>query len=135
VTLDEARAAMPFEVFLPPKFEIEDVFLLEFLGLDGVVVRTGTFDLWQFRATPDIYLGKGGTAVRVEETTVNGRFAYWVTGGPRILGAVTASGREINGVAIETDSEALVWESNGITYRLEGDLSLEQALAIVDAFE
>jgi hypothetical protein len=135
VTLEEARAAVSFDVLAPPKTPIEAVFLLRFLGLDGVVLRTELYDFWQFEAGTGIYLGKGGTAVLVEEVTVSGRFAYWVTGGPRVLSVVDATGRPLHGVSIETDAHALVWERDGVTYRIEGDLVREQAIAIAEALE
>lgn len=79
-------------------------------------------------------LGPGSIALKktdlttVRETTVNGQYALWANG-PHLLeiqGADYQWRRLVNG-------NVLVWEVNGITYRLETDLSMEAAIQIAES--
>ena len=135
-TLEVAAAVVPFEPYVPPGVAVTDVFLLEFLGVPGLVLRTPTFDLWQFE-NENVFIGKGGGAghIRVDTERVDGQPAYWVTGGPRVLVGRDAAGNETTGVEISTSVNALIWAEGGITFRLEGDLSREEAIAIAEALQ
>jgi hypothetical protein len=66
----------------------------------------------------------------VKETTVNGLRAIWTVGDyPLILSNGDAEfTRLIHG-------HVLIWEENEITYRLETDLSLEEAVRIAESLE
>ena len=64
----------------------------------------------------------------VEATTVNGRPAYWLPG-PHVLQLL--EGWESNGPLIA--SNVLIWARDGITYRLEGDLTLDEAVALAES--
>jgi hypothetical protein len=82
------------------------------------------------------YLGPGTFAWKIEpqfiqETTVHGERAYW-TAGPYLLlfqrdyGVEPDLGRLVEG-------HVLLWEEGEITYRLETDLPLEEAVRIVES--
>ncbi len=66
----------------------------------------------------------------IQETTVNDQRAIWTVGDyPLILR---------NGDAQFTrmiDGHVLIWEENKITYRLETDLSLEEAVRIAESLQ
>jgi hypothetical protein len=66
----------------------------------------------------------------IQETTVNGNYAVW-TEGPYPV-------RYKNGdleYSRMIDGHVLIWEAGTITYRLETDLPLEEALNIAESLE
>ena len=66
----------------------------------------------------------------IQETQVNGQWAYWAVG-PYPL-------RLFNGdlqYRRMIDGQVLIWEKAGITYRLETDLALEEAIRIAESLE
>ena len=68
--------------------------------------------------------------VNIEETSVNGHYAVW-TIGPYLL-------RLRNGdmdVAHMVDGHVLIWEEDGITYRLETDLPLDEEVKIAESLK
>ena len=66
----------------------------------------------------------------IEETTVNNLYAIWTGGGyPLIMkNADIQFTRLING-------NVLIWEENKITYRLETDLGLDEAIRIAESLQ
>ena len=64
----------------------------------------------------------------VEDTTVNDAPAVWLTGphGLQLLGDRPPG-------ALLITSNVLIWVQDGFTYRLEGDLTLEKAVAIAES--
>jgi len=64
----------------------------------------------------------------IQETQVNGRYAVWVEG-PYLV--------ELTNRSIEfrrmVEGNTLIWEEQGITYRLETDLTLEEAIHIAES--
>jgi len=66
----------------------------------------------------------------IDETSVNGNPAVWAVGPYPIMlqnGDMKVS-RLVNG-------HVLIWENGGITYRLEADLSMEEAVRIAESLE
>ena len=64
----------------------------------------------------------------IEETTVNGRRAVWTVGEyPLIM-----QNNDIQFVRLITGN-VLIWEENKITYRLETDLDLDEAVRIAES--
>lgn len=71
--------------------------------------------------------GGGGTTVR--EVDVDGADGLFLTGRPHYFAFVTADGREWGGeFALARD--VLLWNDGATLYRLEGELSLEEALEL-----
>jgi len=64
----------------------------------------------------------------VEATTVNGRPAYWLPG-PHVMQLL--DGWATGGPLIA--SNVLIWARDGITYRLEGELTLDEAVVIAES--
>lgn len=64
----------------------------------------------------------------VEETTVNSAGAMWLPGPHTLL---LFGDMQPNPIPIA--SNVLIWVGNGYTYRLEGDLTLEEAVAIAES--
>jgi hypothetical protein len=68
--------------------------------------------------------------VAIEETRVNGQPAVWAVGPyPLRLYNGDLQFRRL------VDGHVLIWESGGVTYRLETDVSLEEAVRIAESLE
>lgn len=68
----------------------------------------------------------------IEETTVNGKPAAWLTGSHWLQfydtsGMVRPASRRL------VDGNVLLWEDGGITYRLESDLSIDEAVRVAES--
>jgi hypothetical protein len=66
---------------------------------------------------------------RMEEVTVNGFFGLWIEGAAHVIIFEGRSGR-IQEVATRLAGNVLVWEQNGLTLRIEGELTKAQALKL-----
>ena len=73
-----------------------------------------------------------GETTFVQETTVNGKPAAWVTG-PHVLRFLDSSGYIDMQARRFVDGNVLVWEQAGTTYRLESALSLEEAVRVAES--
>jgi hypothetical protein len=149
VTLEEARAAVSFTVVLPsdPSLGPPDEVYLGLPPLSGQVSlvwlpRPGLPEasttgvgllVTQFRAGID-----GGFAKKipsdktiVRSVIVNGRSGYWIEGEPHNFfydhpgGTIPERPRLAGNV--------LLWEQGGITYRIEGPRTLEEARRIAES--
>lgn len=138
-TLTGAQERVEYPILLPtypPELgEPDRVFVQDANGLMTILV-------WIHPQQPDRVkmslhqIPEGSWAIEkvsptvIEETEVNGRQAVW-TVGPYPL-------RLFNGdlqFRRMIDGQVLIWEVDGITYRLETDLSLEEAIRIAESLE
>lgn len=151
-TLDEARAAAEFPIALPsdPALGPPDGVYLDRRILGGHVAlvwraRPGVpaqdpgavaLLLAQFRGrVEEDYFEKliGGDGVTsVDPVEVGGERGWWIAGDPHILFYLDRSG-----VFVERESRlvgnVLIWERDGITYRLESRIALADALRIAES--
>lgn len=79
---------------------------------------------------PGTYATKGEPQV-IEETTVNGQPAYWTTG-PYLLEIRQGNRTEFD-IRRLVEGHVLLWVEGEITYRLETDLGLEEAVRIAES--
>ncbi len=151
VTLDGARSAAGFMIRVPALEELgqpDGVFLREPpegaqvslvygdrpglpAGPDGVgVVVT------QFRADigPDSFEKAIQTGTRVEPVEVNGQPGYWIAGGEHYFFYRDADGQVVEST-LRLVGDALIWEQDGVTLRIEGAGSLDDALPIAQSLE
>lgn len=75
-------------------------------------------------------LAASGT--RVEGTSVRGSPAYFLSGEPHVVMLLDELGQEIP-ESLRLARDVLVWEERGRTVRLEGDLTLDEALEVADS--
>jgi hypothetical protein len=68
----------------------------------------------------------------VEEATVRGRRALWVKG-THLLQFYDAQGNVWSGMRRLVQGNVLIWEEDGITYRLESSLSMSEAVRIAES--
>jgi hypothetical protein len=147
VSLDDARAGVDFPVAVPtaPGYErpdsvhlrttgaIQEVTLVYAPGPDrpaSPVAPVGVL-ISEIRAAPDYgYLKKllsGGTDV--EFVTIGGAQGVWISGAVHELVVETPDG-SAQTAPVRLAANTLVWASGGVTYRLEGALARDQAIAV-----
>lgn len=137
-SLAEAQAQLDFPIRLPaepPELGPPDkVYLQDFQGQLVVLVWLAPERPEQVRLSlhllgPDAFAGKGAPET-IDETTVHGQRALWVTG-PHLFwleGGQMTSRRLVEG-------NTLIWGEGEITYRLESDLSLSEAVKIAESLK
>lgn len=137
-TLEAAQASLPFSIRLPGYPDDigapERVFLQE-NGAMVILVWSDPVDRHKARLSLH-EIGPGGILVGkfeprvIQETQVNGRYAVWAQG-PYLV--------QLTNGSIEfrrtVEGNTLIWEENDITYRLETDLALEEAIKIAESLE
>lgn len=134
VTLDRARAAVEFPIAVPGGASAapRQVYL-DTTVPGGAVTMTSccdpTFLFTQLEGsvTPVVekLVGSGGDISRVD---VDGRPGLWVEGDHLLLYVdATETVRELRA---RVAGNALLWEGDGVLYRLEGVTTLEQALGL-----
>jgi hypothetical protein len=69
-----------------------------------------------------------------EPVTVEGDQGFWVSGEPHVIAYLEPDG-DIRNETVRLAGNVLLWESNGVTYRIESTLSLSDVLAIAESFE
>jgi len=67
----------------------------------------------------------------ISETQVNGQYAIWAEG---VYPLRVSNGNEIEFMRF-VNGHVLIWEDGDVTYRLETDLSLEEAIKIAESLE
>lgn len=134
VSLDEARAAADFPLQVPADLgPPATVRLID----DGRVVSMafgsahGQIRLDQFDGGLDPMFAKFARAQDVKYVTVYGTTAFWVDR-PHI---VIYTGRDgtLHQESARLAANTLIWEKNGITYRVEGELTEDQAIGIAES--
>jgi hypothetical protein len=140
ITLEEASSRTEFPILLPayPEDlgEPDRVYLQE---LDGQVLVL----VWLEPGRPDevrlslhTYVGKNNVTGEksgprfLRETTVNGEYAVWAEG-PYVLKLRNGNYDYLRMIA----GRVLIWTNGEITYRLETDLTLEEAVRIAESLE
>jgi hypothetical protein len=79
-------------------------------------------------------LGKtAGPDTRVETVPVGGSFGYWLSGQPHQVFYFDASGN-FREESLRLAGNTLLWEAGGVIYRLEADVSKEEAVRIASSF-
>ena len=137
-TLDAARDAVDLPIRLPtypPDLGPPDRVFAPDGPVDAVVM------VWLQPDHPDNVrfslhaLGFGHFALKMiaetQETTVNGARALWATEPHEYLMSLG----EGDPVLLPVTTPVLVWQQDGITYRLEGDLMLDDARRIAESLE
>ncbi|MGV9763764.1 hypothetical protein [Micromonospora tulbaghiae] len=139
VALAEAQRQVRFPIRVPARLGAPERVLVadpDGAGAHRVVsllYRGGTVRLDAFDGSLDIVFHKRSAGADVTLTQVGGEFAIWV-GGPHALAYVDRSGTERVATA-RLSAATLIWERAGVSYRLEGDLTREQALDVASSVE
>jgi hypothetical protein len=152
VALDEARAAVPFEIWLPATTgEPAGLFLRALPGDDRMVTavyepgpeipetaETGVGILiMQFTTrnpTPSLIKGLLSDDVALAKVDVNGADGYWIAGVTQltILEDPSIAWDELTS---RPSGNVLIWQENGVAYRMESALSMHAALEIARSMQ
>jgi hypothetical protein len=139
-TLAEAETKSRFKFLLPPGESPSRVFLQELpefgSGAQQVILIFGdpaSPRMTVYEATDFLYgkLVSGGTVV--EETTVKGERALWLSGAPHVLIYLDPIGRAQFDVERSVAANTLAWETGNVTYRIETNLSKEEAIRFAES--
>jgi hypothetical protein len=140
-TLENAEAQAGFAIPLPTYPQgiglPDAVFYQE---LDGPVVVLMWLDeeqpeqpLYSLHILGDNVLATKANPLVVETTSVNGQSAAW-TNGPYLLTYGEGSATEWQ-LRYLVSGRVLIWEENGLTYRLESNMSMEEAVRMAESLQ
>lgn len=130
VTLDQARARTGFPLKLPAGLGDPDHVRL---ADDNQVVSMAFGDLRvdQFDGGLDPLFTKFTTAADIHHVHVGDHPAVWVAR-PHVVIHTDRDGR-LRETGARLSATTLIWEADGITYRVEGDLTQTQAIAVAES--
>ena len=144
ISLPEARTVVAFAVRVPERLGEPDRVYVDESWPDGVITMVwapsadlpeiGSSDVGALFSTfrsdvqGDFLTKVLGSFEDVEQARVDGARGIWFGGPPHLVA------RDANGVHREVNARlsghSLIWERNGITYRLEADLPRDEMVAI-----
>ncbi len=125
-TLESAREASAVPIPLPQELGIPDrVFVLSQLGNTVVIVWEEDFALY---VIPPGLLVQKISPENVEQTQVNNRPAIWTTG-DHFLELLENDPEQ----RVFITGHVLIWTDEGVTYRLETKLPLDEAVLIAES--
>jgi hypothetical protein len=141
VTLEEAETRLGLPLLLPgdgARTEPDRVLLQDFRSVKAAVLffrhGDGTpYALFETNAPVGKGLPIAGKGVvsssQAQQVKDLGEEAYWLTG-LRIVQYYDASGAVIRDSVRATEENTLLWSANGRVFRIEGNLTQEQAIAV-----
>ena len=143
VTLGDARAQAPFPLALPPPplhGAPDEIFVAQLSHGPQVAFVWGDANgdvdllLTQTRASLELdFVQKlAGPGTTVEEVEVEGAPGLWLAGAPHAFAYVTPDGALIE-ETLRLAGNTLLWERDGTTFRLEGDLTRAETLAVAES--
>lgn len=141
-TLADAGAHSRFRILLPSTETPSRAFFQDLpnfgTGAQQVILVFGDPDAPRFtlyEATNFLYgkIVSGGTVI--QETQVKGQRALWLSGAPHLLVYLDPSGRTQFESERSVSANTLAWEIGNVTYRLETNLSKEEAIRIAESLQ
>jgi hypothetical protein len=140
-TLEDARQRADFPIRLPtypPGLGDPDMIFYQELGGQIVV------HVWLDDGSPDHVemslhtLGPGTFALKgpvgeIEQSSINGTLALWTTG-PYALVYIDRQGTNPDFHSL-VEGHVLIWQEDGITYRLETSLPLQEAIRVAESLQ
>jgi len=137
VTLDKARGEAGFDLR-----ELDEVPDRVYLGSRGTVwflfgtperVRLLVAQTPRHSFAQDFMLKKlAGAGTRIEPVAVSGSPGLFLSGEPHVVLLLDSEGQVVDESA-RLAQQVLVWENDGVAYRLEGDFDKEKALRLARA--
>lgn len=138
-TLADARSKAKIDIRVPaypadlgePKPVYFQDFGRDFDGAQQVILVYPDFVLYEAQGI--IYQKSIYDATTVEETKVGGKQALWLTGAAHLVQVQDTSGRAYVDFTRIVKGKVLAWEANGVTYRIETELPLDEAIRIAES--
>lgn len=151
-TLQDAQHQARFKLLVPPNQAPSKVYYQNvYNNGEQVVMRFGSpqnplFTLYQAQRWIYGKLVQGGgvgkevnSQTLISETTVKSARALWFSGAPHLVMMLDARGEPIYDTRRVVDANTLVWETgddhDGIIYRIETTLPLDQAVQIAESLK
>lgn len=153
VSLTQARDGVSFEVRLPDALGPPDSVWLD-MGVTGGQVALAYEATADLPAAPGTNLGalitqfpdaeveaaaltkvtgsQSGTTF--EPVVVGGEQGFWVSGKPHVIAYLEPDG-DVRNETVRLAGNVLLWESDGVTYRIESRLSKTEALRIAESLD
>jgi hypothetical protein len=132
-SLKGARSGAGFDPALPRgQGEPNGVYLVDYGRPPVVVLQYTHFDLWESR-TVGFFVKGVPEGVAMHDRTLNGLPAIWIGEGEHIVRFVDSSGREVAASVRAVDRGALIWSAGSTFYRLETDLTEDEAVRIAES--
>jgi hypothetical protein len=139
-TLADAETKSRFMILLPPGEPPSRVYLQELPQFGGgaqqVILVFGdpaSPRLTLYEASDSLYGKLVSSGTVVEETTVKGERALWLSGAPHVLIYLDPNGRAQFDVERPVTANTLAWEVGNVTYRIESNLSKEEAIRFAES--
>jgi hypothetical protein len=143
VSLEEARELLSFEIAQP---ELPGLGSADSIYLDETTPGGQVFFLWGTEARPQVLLSEfrgdlnrdliakqAGPGTTIEPVSVQGGApGFWVGGANHVVYYLDPDG-QIREETIRLSRNALLWERNDLTLRLEGDFGKDAALELARA--
>ncbi|MDQ2984355.1 MAG: DUF4367 domain-containing protein [Actinomycetota bacterium] len=136
VSLGEARRRAAYRIRVPGKAPRPDAVFLEKTFPGGLVsfvygrLSKPRLLMMQFQGTSGPYIEKLLYAkTKVENVSVDGAPGYWISGAPHELHFLGRYGED-ELVPRRLAGNTLLWERDALTFRLEGRLTKDEAVAI-----
>lgn len=137
VSLDEARARVSFRVLVPREaLGAPDAVYVGHFTVDEVTLlygrpRSVRLLLTELDGRLDIPVARKliQGVTHATQLSIGGRPAIWIEGAPHEFLFITPKGLVVS-APLRLDKNTLLWQQGGLVLRLEGDLSLAQALKI-----
>lgn len=139
-TLEEAQAAVGFTLLMPDGATPNRVLLQDFGQVKAAILfyrHEGVSPYALFETNTQVGKGlaiaKGVTEPgQAQPVSGLGGEAYWLTG-LRIVQYYDIDGAVLQGSVRATDVNTLLWDEGGRVFRIEGDLTQEEAIAIANS--
>lgn len=129
-SLADARKLVAYHVFTSKLLGTpQEVHLLG----DQVGFVYGNHKLVVTQSRGTFFTKEVGPGTHVEQLSVNGLSAYWISGAPHFFGYVAGNGQP-HPIELYLARDALIWQVDDVTLRLEGKLSRADALRIARSF-
>ena len=146
ISLAEARAGTPFPIRLPSLPELDEPDETCMVGSPGNQVafvyaprpgwpsvrETGValvLIAFQGRVDQGVLIKGVGPDTQIQPVTVNGGRGFWLAGAPHSVAFFDEHG-QVSFQSVRLAGNVLLWEQGGVTYRLEGVATLDQALRV-----
>ena len=132
-TIEEAEAIVQFPLRFPTedgaRLEPRAVYLVDLNStIPFPIFVYEEYDLWQRSGG---FFGKGGPDPSlIHEIEFDGQPAVWIDEGGHVAQSYDEYGRLLIETVRSVDRATLLWERDGITYRLETSLSREEAFEV-----
>jgi hypothetical protein len=132
-TVEAVARQLGFAAVLPPgEAAPKGVYIVDYQGAPVLVLEYGRFDLWETDAVIFLKFVFSKETPVLEQLTVKGQPAYWLGGGSHIVRVVGTDGTEVVGSERTVTRNTLVWHGAALNYRLETELSKDEAVRLAE---